>query len=218
MTVELDTRLLIADDHALFRDGLRSLLEAHGMQVVAEANNGWEAVELSRTCLPDVVLMDVEMPGLGGIEAAQVLGWELPDVRVVLLTASANDAGRRAAMDVGATGYTGKDATFEQLVALIVAAARHNNAREGLDRRVSNKARVVDLADTSAGMFSRLTTSERQVLSQMKTGHTSNRVLAGRLGVGEQNVRYAVRNILHKVNLHSRAELVALLMRSHWPD
>ena len=84
-------RVLIADDHALFRDGLRSLLEAHGVSVVAEARNGREAVELARIHHPDVVLMDLTMPEMGGLAATRLLTAELPAVAVVVLTASEDD-------------------------------------------------------------------------------------------------------------------------------
>ena len=85
-------RVLIADDHALFRDGLRSLLEAHGVTVVAEARNGREAVELARLHRPEVVLMDLSMPELGGLGATRLITAELPEVAVVVLTASEDDA------------------------------------------------------------------------------------------------------------------------------
>src|SRR5690606_40439650 len=85
-------RVIIADDHGLFRDGLRSLLEARGVEVVAEARNGREAVELARQLRPDIVLMDLTMPVMGGLEATRLISAELPDVNVVVLTASEDDA------------------------------------------------------------------------------------------------------------------------------
>jgi DNA-binding NarL/FixJ family response regulator len=89
---EKSMRVLLADDHALFRDGLRSLLEARGLEVVAEAQNGRQAVDLARVHRPDIVLMDLDMPELGGLSATRILSVELPDVKVVMLTASEDDA------------------------------------------------------------------------------------------------------------------------------
>ena len=102
-------RVLIADDHALFRDGLRSLLEAHGVSVVAEARNGREAVELARIHHPDVVLMDLTMPELGGLAATRLLTAELPEIAVVVLTASEDDADLFEAVKSGAQGFLPKD-------------------------------------------------------------------------------------------------------------
>ena len=102
-------RVLIADDHALFRDGLRSLLEAHGVSVVAEARNGREAVELARIHHPDVVLMDLTMPEMGGLAATRLLTAEQPEVAVVVLTASEDDADLFEAVKSGAQGFLPKD-------------------------------------------------------------------------------------------------------------
>jgi DNA-binding NarL/FixJ family response regulator len=98
-------RLVIADDHALFRDGLRSLLEAHGFTILAEARDGREAVRACRDHAPDVVLMDISMPIMTGLEATRIISAELPAVRVVILTASDDDADLFEAIKSGASGY-----------------------------------------------------------------------------------------------------------------
>src|SRR5262245_12408375 len=98
-------RVLIADDHALFRDGLRSLLEARGIDVVGEAGNGREAVELTRRMRPEVVLMDLSMPEVGGLAATRLISAEQPDVKVVVLTASEDDTDLFEAIKSGAQGY-----------------------------------------------------------------------------------------------------------------
>ena len=97
-------RVLIADDHALFRDGLRSLLEARGVEVVDEARNGREAVELAHAQRPDVVLMDLAMPELNGLQATKLISAELPEVKGVVLTASEEDAYLFEAIKSGAQG------------------------------------------------------------------------------------------------------------------
>ena len=116
-------RILIADDHALFRDSLRSLLEAHDQEVVGEASNGNEAIELAWKLKPDVTLMDLTMPELDGLEATRRLVAELPEVKVVILTASDDDANLFEAIKAGAKGYLLKDLESSQFFALLEGVA-----------------------------------------------------------------------------------------------
>ena len=117
-------RVLIADDHALFRDGLRSLLEAHGIDVVAEARNGREAVELARIHRPDVVLMDLAMPELDGLGATRLLTAELPEIAVVVLTASEDDDDLFEAVKSGAQGFLPKDLEATRFFELLDGVTR----------------------------------------------------------------------------------------------
>src|SRR5437773_7123699 len=117
-------RILIADDHPLFRDGLRSLLEARGIDVVGEARNGREAVEQTKRLRPDVVLMDLNMPELGGLEATRLISAELPDVKVVVLTASEDDANLFEAIKSGAQGYIFKNLDSNEFFGLLECVAR----------------------------------------------------------------------------------------------
>ena len=112
-------RILIADDHALFRDSLRSLLEAQDIEVVGEAKNGQEAVDLSWESKPDVVLMDLTMPEMDGLEATKRIAAELPEVKVVILTASDEDSNLFEAIKSGAKGYLLKDLESEQFFSLL---------------------------------------------------------------------------------------------------
>src|SRR5689334_13286690 len=102
-------RVLIADDHGLFRDGLRSLLEARGVEVVGEARNGREAVDLARERRPDIVLMDLTMPELNGLEATRLISAQYPAIKVVVVTASEDDANLFEAIKSGAQGYLFKN-------------------------------------------------------------------------------------------------------------
>ena len=117
-------RVLIADDHALFRDGLRSLLEARGIEVVAEARNGREAVELARLHRPDIVLMDLSMPELNGLGATRLITAELPQISVVVLTASEEDADLFEAVKSGAQGFLPKDIEAARLFEMLDGVAR----------------------------------------------------------------------------------------------
>src|SRR3954469_25618269 len=117
-------RVLIADDHALFRDGLRSLLEARGVDVVGEAQNGREAVEMARSVRPDVVLMDLSMPELGGLAATRLISADQPEVKVVVLTASEDDADLFEAIKSGAQGYLFKNLKSDELLNLLEGVSR----------------------------------------------------------------------------------------------
>ena len=111
--------ILIADDHALFRDSLRSLLEAHGLTVVGEAKNGREAVELARKLKPDLILMDLAMPEMDGLAATRLISAEMPEIKVVVLTASDEDSKLFEAIKSGAQGYLLKNLESEEFFALL---------------------------------------------------------------------------------------------------
>src|ERR1700687_1609360 len=112
-------RVLLADDHALFRDGLRSLLEARGIDVVGEARNGRDAVDQTKRIAPDVVLMDLHMPELDGLAATRLISAAQPDVKVVILTASEEDAPLFEAIKSGAQGYLFKNLASDELFRLL---------------------------------------------------------------------------------------------------
>jgi DNA-binding NarL/FixJ family response regulator len=212
-------RVLIADDHALFRDSLRSLLESHDIEVVAEAKNGKEAVDLSWDCKPDVVLMDLMMPEMDGLEATKRIAAELPDVKVVILTASDDDNNLFEAIKSGAKGYLLKDLESAQFFSLLEGVGRGEPAltpsvaRKLLDEFARPKKPSKDEYDPDA-----LTDREREVLELMVQGTTSNRKLAKHLGVSENTVKFHVRNILDKLHLHNRAQVVAYALRTRLVD
>src|ERR1700694_130269 len=136
-------RVLIADDHALFRDGLRSLLESRGLDVIGEARNGREAVDQTRRLSPEIVLMDLHMPELDGLAATRLISAEQPAVRVVILTASEEDAHLFEAIKSGAQGYLFKNLASDDLFRLL----------EGVDR--GEPALTPALARKLLGEFAR---------------------------------------------------------------
>ena len=211
MTELIDMRVLIADDHALFRDGLRSLLEARGVEVVGEAANGQEAVEMALDLRPDVVLMDLAMPELTGIEATERICHQELDIAVVVLTASDDDLHLFEAIKRGAQGYLLKDLEADRFFALLQGVARQEPAlTPGLARRLLSELRRDDRDDHDPDA---LTGREQEVLELMVEGVTSNRQLAGRLGVSENTVKFHVRNILDKLHLHNRTQAVAYALK-----
>jgi DNA-binding NarL/FixJ family response regulator len=206
-------RILIADDHALFRDSLKSLLSARGHFVAGEARNGREAVELARKLKPDVVLMDLSMPEIDGLTATKLLAAEAPEVKVVVLTASDDDANLFEALKSGAKGYLLKNLEAEQFFALLEGVRQGDPAlspalaRKLLDEFAKPAPRAADDPDA-------LTGRERQVLELLVQGVTSNRKLAKQLEVSENTVKFHVRNILDKLHLHNRAQVVAFALRN----
>jgi DNA-binding NarL/FixJ family response regulator len=207
-------RILIADDHSLFRDGLRSLLQAQGHDVIGEAKNGREAVELARQLQPDVVLMDLQMPELDGLAATKLIVGEMPEMKVVILTASEEEAKLFEAIKAGAQGYLLKNLEAEEFFDLLDRAQRGEPALTPVLARklLQEFARPAEAA-TPATDDDSLTAREREVLELMVEGVTSNRKLAKRLNLSENTIKFHVRNILDKLRLHNRAEVVGYALR-----
>jgi len=207
-------KVIIADDHALFRDGLRSLLEANGTDVLAEAKNGQEAVELARIHRPDIVLMDLNMPVMNGLDATRLISAEMEDVRVVVLTASEEDADLFEAVKSGAKGYLPKNLEAVELFGFLEGALKDEPAlTPTLARKVLGEFAKGPGPEPEAPSTAVLTERERDVLELLVSGVTSNRDLADRLFVSENTVKYHLRNILYKLHLKNRAQVVAYAVR-----
>ncbi|HUJ16129.1 MAG TPA: response regulator transcription factor [Thermoanaerobaculia bacterium] len=209
-------RILIADDHTLFRDGLKSLLQVEGHEVVGEARNGREAIELARKVDPDVVLMDLAMPEMDGLTATRALLGEMPKVKVIILTASEDDSKLFEAIKSGAQGFLLKNLEAEDFFAMLDRASRGEPAlTPNLARKLLLEfAKPADAASDADA----LTDREREVLELMVEGITTNRKLAKRLNVSENTVKFHVRNILDKLRLHSRAQAVGYALRKKIVD
>ncbi len=207
-------RILIADDHALFRESLRGLLTAHGLEVIGEARDGREAVELARRLQPDVLLMDLSMPGLDGIAATRLVSAEMPHVKVAILTASDEDANLFEAIKSGAQGYLLKNLESREFFALLEGVGRGEPALTPLLARklLQEFARPPQPA-APAHDPDALTDRERDVLELLVSGITTNRKLAKEMGVSENTAKFHVRNILDKLHLHNRAQVVAFALR-----
>jgi DNA-binding NarL/FixJ family response regulator len=209
-------RVLIADDHDLFRDGLRSLLETRGIDVVGEARDGRKAVELASQLRPDVVLMDLSMPELNGLAATRLISANYPDVKVVILTASDDDADLFEAIKSGAQGYLIKNVSSAELFRLLEGVGRGEPAlTPALARKLLGEfARpTASPHATTAEPPDALTEREREVLDLLVQGVTSNRELAERLVVSENTIKYHLRNILDKLHVQNRAQVVAYAVR-----
>jgi DNA-binding NarL/FixJ family response regulator len=202
-------RAVVADDHPVFRDGLGMILRERGIEVVAEVADGQGALDAAAAHHPDVVLMDLAMPGLGGIEATRRLVAGHPAVAVLVLTMSEDDDSLFAALRAGARGYLLKEAAADDIARAVVTVARGETV---LGARVST--RVLDavrggLPHGELTPFPRLTEREREVLELVARGYPNARV-ALHLGVSEKTVRNHVSAILAKLPAATRAEAVAM--------
>lgn len=212
-------RILLADDHALFRDGVASLLGAWGHEVVAQAADADGAVALARDLRPDLVLMDVAMPG-SGLEATRRLAEEAPGVAIVMLTASEDVDDLFAAIKLGARGYLLKNLEASDLRGMLEAVGRGEAAiTPAIAARILTElARPAPVPARDAGPREpapdpdHLTARELDVLRCVVDG-LRNKEIAAELGVSENTVKFHLRNILDKLHAQSRSEVVARAMR-----
>ena len=203
-------RILIADDHLVVREGLRTILEvAEDLIPVGEASDGAEAVRLVDELAPDVVLMDLRMPGVDGIEAIQQIKAHYPAVEIVILTTYDDDAYIVRGLRAGARGYLLKDTSRQVLFEAIRAAARGESL---LPSGVIEKV-VAHLAEPRPVETDTLSEREQQVLALMAQG-AANKEIAARLTIAERTVKAHVTSIFNKLGVNSRAEAVAVALRS----
>ncbi len=207
--------MLVVDDHALFRRGLDLVLAPESdIEIVGEARDGNEAVEAATDLRPDVVLMDVRMPELGGIEATRRIRDALPTTKVVMLTVSDDEEDLFASIRSGATGYLLKEVAIEEVADAIRAAARgHGLVSPSMAARLLVEFnRLSKPTGAAPGAASRLTVREIEVLRLVAKG-MSNREISGDLQIAENTVKNHVRNILEKLQVRSRTEAAMRAVR-----
>jgi DNA-binding NarL/FixJ family response regulator len=203
------TRIVIADDQALFREGLRTLLSTRpDMEVVGEAANGEEAVAIVEELRPNVVLMDLRMPKVDGIQATARLRDRCPEIPVLVLTTFDDDANLFGALRAGAAGYLLKDVSSETLVAAIHAATRGEAFLQSTvtGRVVAAFARLMESGGPKAeALVLPLSRREREIVSLLGSG-ASNKEIADRLNLAEGTVKNHVTNILTKLDVRDRTQ------------
>jgi len=208
-------KVLLADDHALFRAGIASLLRAAGHDVVGEAGNGIEALERTRELNPDLVLMDITMPRCGGLEATRLIKAEMPEVKIVIVTVSQDDADLFEAIKSGAEGFLLKDMSNEDFERTLDGIAEGEAPlSQGLAGKILEEfGRVSRGEGAAADDRDTLTEREQEVLRLVTEGKT-NREIAAALYIAESTVNFHMKNILSKLHLRNRAEAVAYALRS----
>ncbi|MBI4319749.1 MAG: response regulator transcription factor [Chloroflexi bacterium] len=204
-------RILLADDHALFRDGLASLLRAMKMNVVGQASDGLEALEKARALRPALILMDIGMPRCDGLEATRRIKAEMPEIKVIMLTVSDDRDDLFEAIKSGAHGYLLKNLSAEEFGAMLARIATGEVALSPtLATRIwkefsREKSSAQDAEDS-------LSKREMEVLQLAAKGQTNKEIGAG-LFVSESTVKYHIKNILGKLHLKNRSQVVAFAIR-----
>jgi len=206
-------RVVIADDHAIVRDGVRALLQlADDVEVVGEAADGAEAIEACRRLRPDLVLMDIAMPGLGGLEATLQIRKELPDVKVLVLTQYEDREYIRRFLKLGVAGYVLKKTAGAELVAAVRAAARGGLVLDPEVAREAMREREEPAAGSAADPYDTLTDREKQVLKLVAEGK-SNKEVAELLDISVKTAMSHRERIMEKLDLHSRTDLIRFALR-----
>ncbi len=201
-------RILIVDDHAILRTGLRVLLDAQpDMEVVGEASDGAAARAMAGYLQPDIVLLDITMPGMDGIETTQVLLQALPSAKILILTMHKNASYLRQLLELGASGYVVKDAVYSQLLTAIRSVSIGGVYVDPTlaEEFLSGRAMDADAGVASGG--SPLSERESQVVQHVALGYT-NRETAERLDISEKTVEVYRRRVMQKLGVETRAQLV----------
>ena len=198
-------RILIADDHSLLRLGLAALLKFQkGLQVVGDAENGEDAVQKAQELTPDVVIMDLMMPVLDGVEATRRIKQSNPDTRVLILTTFGTSADVARAISAGASGALMKDSTNEELVSAIRTVAAGGTAfSPDIQQAIAENPRPPELTDRQRG-----------ILESVTRGLT-NRDIAVQFGISQDAVKQHLNTICEKLGAANRAEAVAIALRKH---
>jgi DNA-binding NarL/FixJ family response regulator len=202
-------RIFVVDDHSLFRDGIISLLEADGHQVVGQAGDGLAAVEAVGNLNPDLTLMDINMPGMNGIDALRQIKASNPDAKVIMLTVSEDEANLVTAIRAGADGYLLKHLNARDFLEMVNGMERGEAA---ITRSMT--MRLLKHITTEETVVEQTLLSERELeISKMVAAGKSNRAVAEQLSVSENTVKYHLKNILQKLGVSNRTEAVTLAMQ-----
>jgi DNA-binding NarL/FixJ family response regulator len=207
--------VVIVDDHDLFRTGLRNLLEEQGVHIVGEASSGTEAVKIVRELAPDVVVMDLNMPGMGGVDATRHINSIAPLTRVLMLTISDGDNDVMDAILAGACGYLLKDSSIQELMRGISAASRGESLiSPTIAAKVLQRVRATSTQPEIAQTIrSELSEREIEVLKLIANGK-DNAVIAGELHISPKTVKNHISNILMKLQIDNRIQAAVYAVRS----
>ena len=206
-------KVLLVDDHPLFLDGLKNLLTSRGVEVVGKARDGFEALDETRKLSPDLVLMDIHMPRCDGVAATRLIKAERPEIRIAMLTMSAEDEDLFAAIKSGACGYLLKTLDTEEFFTLFQALAHGEVAfSPGLAARVlqefAQERRESGQAAASSATGAPLSPRQVEVLTLVAQGMTYKEA-AARLGLSERTIKYHMGEIMGQLHLENRAEVLA---------
>ena len=209
----MKTRIVIADDHAIVRDGIRALLVAAGdVEVVGEAANGHEAIALATTLEPDIVLMDIAMPGLGGLEATLEIRRRVPRARIIVVSQYGEPEYVRRFLKAGVSGYVLKKAAGAELISAIRAVLRGGLVLDPeIARNAVDDSGAADAAPSEP--YETLTDREKQVLKLVAEGR-SNKEVAALLDISVKTAMSHREHIMTKLHVHNRTELIRYALRA----
>ncbi len=212
-------RVVVVDDQELFRRGMTMLLGIEdGIEVVGEASNGRDGVAVATATVPDVILLDVRMPEQTGIETCAALKEAVPMAKIIMLTASDEEADLYEAVKSGASGYLLKDSSIEEVAQGIrVVNDGQSLISPSMAAKLIDEFKTMSKPDRTTGPALKLTDRELEVLRAVARG-LSNRDVATELAISENTVKNHVRNILEKLQLHSRVEAVMYAVRAKLVD
>lgn len=204
-------RVLVADDHSLFRDGIVSLLEAAGFNVIGQVGDGQAAVAAARELQPDLVLMDITMPVMTGLDALRQMREEMPQIQVVMLTVSDADEDLFEAIRLGARGYLLKSLNANEFLEILEGIKRGEAA---LTRKTAARlmAGFATLSQEKSRAAEVLTQREIELLQLLVEG-LPNKTIAERMSLSENTVKYHIKNILQKLGVQNRTEAAAHAIR-----
>lgn len=207
-------KVLIADDHTILRQGIKALLDNQaGIEVIGEAKDGREALTLIERLLPDVILMDIAMPGLNGLEATRRIKKKFPGIKVLVLTMYTNEEYVFQILQAGANGYLVKETAFQDLISAIKAVHRDEAFMSpSISKKVINRytQRVREANATTGDM---LTTREREILQLIAEGSSSKKI-AEALFISPKTVETHRTHIMDKLNIHNRTDLIKYAIRT----
>jgi DNA-binding NarL/FixJ family response regulator len=210
-----EVNVVLVDDHDLFRSGLRDILEDQGVNVVGEADNGERGAELVAELAPDVVVMDLNMPGIGGVEATRRVAAQMPATQVLVLTISSDDDSIMQAMMAGASGYMLKDASVEQLVAGIRAAAAGESS---ISPRIASKLLVwlrEGRAEQPGPEAAQPDLSEREIeVLRLLAAGKGNAEIAADLFISPKTVKNHIASILVKLQIENRIQAAVYAVKA----
>lgn len=210
-------KIVIADDHALFSEGLKNLLQSRDYEVAATAKNGLEALELAKTLRPDVILMDIFMPECDGLEAAMLINAGFPEIKIVMLTSSENESDIFNAVKAGACGYFIKNFAGSDLFDLLQALAKDEiPVSPGLAGKILNELQSGKKSTNSKEKDS-LTDRQLEVLSLVSQG-CFYKEIAEQLGISERTVKYHVKSAIDKLHLQNRSQLINYATKANMID
>ncbi len=210
-------KILLVDDHALFRESLQNLLTLHDYQVVGMAGDGLEALEFARRLHPDLILMDIEMPGCDGLTATRLIKAEMPDIKIVMLTVAQQDDELFESLKSGASGYLLKSSRASQLLGSLGQIAEGQAPLSpGLAERILEEfvrmGRQLETKPDQVEERANLTARQREILTLISQGMTYEEI-GKTLDLAERTIRYHMAEILQRLHLENRSQVIAYAAR-----